>query len=57
MAKTRKAATTARKTRKGKLSPALAAWNKKVMTLYKTMKAKNPKTRLGDAMKAAKRAK
>lgn len=48
-----------RKTTKGKrkLSPALAAWNKKVMALYKTMKAKNPKTRLGDAMKAAKRAK
>jgi len=45
-------------TRKGKrtLSPALKAWNDKVMKVYREMKAKNPKTKLGDAMKAAKKA-
>ncbi len=31
-------------------------WLQKVMRVYKEMKAKNPNTRLGDAMKAAKRA-
>lgn len=51
-----------RKTRKQaggkrKLSPALKAWNKKVMDMYHTMKKKNPNTKLKDAMKAAKRAK
>lgn len=51
-----------RKTRKQaggkrKLSPALKAWNKKVMEMYRTMKKKNPNTKLKDAMKAAKRAK
>ena len=47
-----------KKSRKGtrKLSPALKAWNDKVMKVYREMKAKDPKTRLGDAMKAAKRA-
>ena len=47
-----------KKARKGprKLSPALKAWNDKVMKVYREMKAKDPKTRLGDAMKAAKRA-
>ena len=46
-----------KKGRKGtrKLSPALKAWNDKVMKVYREMKAKNPNTRLGDAMKAAKR--
>ena len=45
-------------TRKGKrtLSPALKAWNEKVMKLYREMKKKNPATKLGDAMKAAKKA-
>ena len=42
-----------KKTRK--LSPALKAWNEKVMTKYREMKKKNPATKLGDAMKAAKR--
>jgi len=44
-------------TRKGKrtLSPALKAWNDKVMKVYREMKAKDPKTKLGDAMKAAKK--
>jgi hypothetical protein len=44
-------------TRKGKrtLSPALKAWNEKVMKVYRAMKAKNPNTKLGDAMKAAKK--
>ena len=43
--------------RKGtrKLSPALKAWNEKVMKKYREMKAKNPATKLGDAMKAAKK--
>ena len=52
---TRKAS---KKGRKGtrKLSPALKAWNEKVMKVYREMKKKDPKVRLGDAMKAAKRA-
>jgi hypothetical protein len=47
----------AKGTRKGKrtLSPALKAWNEKVMKIYREMKKKNPATKLGDAMKAAKR--
>jgi hypothetical protein len=46
-----------KKGRKGtrKLSPALKQWNEKVMKVYREMKKKDPKTRLGDAMKAAKR--
>jgi hypothetical protein len=48
-----------RKQRKGKgtrkLSPALKAWNEKVMKLYREMKKRNPSTKLGDAMKAAKK--
>ncbi len=43
-----------KKTRK--LSPKLRAWNEKVMKIYREMKKKNPNTKLGDAMKAAKRA-
>jgi hypothetical protein len=48
----------AKGTRKGKrtLSPALKAWNEKVMKLYREMKKRNPETKLGDAMKAAKKA-
>lgn len=42
-----------KKTRK--LSPALKAWNMKVMSIYREMKAKNPKTKLMDAMKEAKK--
>ncbi len=42
-----------KKTRK--LSPALKEWNQKVMKIYREMKAKNPKTKLMDAMKEAKR--
>jgi len=49
---TRKAAKGKKGTRK--LSPALKAWNEKVMKVYREMKKKNPATRLGDAMKAAK---
>jgi hypothetical protein len=43
--------------RKGtrKLSPALRAWNEKVMKVYREMKKRNPNTKLGDAMKAAKK--
>ena len=44
-----------KKTRK--LSPALAAWNKKVMEVYRDMKKKNPNTKLKDAMMAAKKLK
>jgi hypothetical protein len=44
-----------RKTRK--LSPALAAWNKRVMEIYREMKKRNPATKLMDAMKEAKRQK
>jgi hypothetical protein len=40
---------------KRKLSPALKEWNMRVMTLYREMKKKNPKTRLMDAMRAAKK--
>lgn len=45
-----------KKAKKGtrKLSPALKAWNDKVMKLYREMKKNNPNTKLGDAMKAAK---
>ena len=52
-----KTAKAAKGTRKGKrtLSPALKAWNEKVMKIYREMKKKNPATKLGDAMKAAKR--
>ena len=50
---TRKATRKAgKKTRK--LSPKLKAWNEKVMKLYREMKKRDPATRLGDAMKAAK---
>lgn len=40
---------------KRKLSPALREWNRKVMEVYREMKKKNPKTRLMDAMKEAKK--
>ncbi len=42
---------------KRKLSPALRAWNKKVMEVYREMKRKNPATKLMDAMKEAKKRK
>ena len=42
---------------KRKLSPALREWNQRVMTLYREMKKKNPKTKLMDAMRAAKKQK
>ena len=66
MSKTRKAASrksaAARKTRKQgggkrKLSPALKAWNKRVMEVYREMKNKNPNIKLRDAMKEAKKRK
>ena len=58
MAKTRKAVRKgSRKARKAgkKTRRAPSAWLQKVMKVYREMKAKDPKTRLGDAMKAAKR--
>jgi stalled ribosome alternative rescue factor ArfA len=45
----------AKGTKKRQLSPALKEWNKRVMEKYREMKAKNPETKLRDAMKAAKR--
>jgi hypothetical protein len=53
----RKAAKSSKKAKKGtrKLSPALRAWNEKVMGIYREMKKKNPNTRLMDAMKEAKK--
>ena len=52
-----KASKTKKVTPKGKrtLSPALQAWNDKVMAKYREMKITNPNTKLGDAMKAAKK--
>ena len=52
-----KASKTKKVTPKGKrtLSPALQAWNDKVMAQYREMKITNPNTKLGDAMKAAKK--
>ena len=54
---TRKASKASKKTRKGKrkLSPALKKWNEKVMTVYREMKKRDPSTRLGDAMREAKK--
>ena len=40
--------------RKGK-KKGPTAWNKHMMVVYKSMKAKNPSVKLGDAMKAAKK--
>lgn len=37
--------------RKG--NPAMREWNKKVMGVYKELKAKNPNTKLGEAMREA----
>lgn len=45
-----------RKTRKAQAGGKRSEWLKKVMRVYKEMKAKNPNTRLGDAMRAAKKA-
>jgi len=42
---------------KRKLSPALKAWNEKVMKAFKAGRAKNPKYKLMDAMKDAKKQK
>jgi hypothetical protein len=48
-----------RKTRKGgkgrKLSSGARVWQDHMMSTYREMKARNPNTRLGDAMKAAKK--
>jgi hypothetical protein len=45
-----------RKTRKNQAGGKRSEWLQKVMRVYKEMKAKNPKVRLGDAMRAAKKA-
>jgi hypothetical protein len=52
----RKQATHRRKTasKRGKsLSKGASNWNKKVMEIYRKMKADNPDTKLGDAMRRA----
>jgi hypothetical protein len=43
------------RTRKNQAGGKRSEWLKKVMRVYKEMKARNPKTSLGDAMKAAKK--
>jgi hypothetical protein len=35
------------------LSKGASNWNKKVMEIYRKMKAENPETKLGDAMRRA----
>ena len=42
------------KKKKSKKMPA-SNWNKHMMMVYKSMKAKDPSVKLGDAMKAAKK--
>ncbi len=42
-------------TRKAQAGGKRSEWLNKVMRVYKEMKAKNPKVRLGDAMRAAKK--
>ena len=37
------------------MNPAMKKWNEHVMTTYRAMKKRSPSTRLGDAMKAAKK--
>jgi hypothetical protein len=44
-----------RKTRKNQAGGKRSEWLQKVMRVYKDMKAKDPKVRLGDAMRAAKK--
>ena len=61
MAKTRrasrktqhKAKTHRKSTRKAQAGGKRSEWLKKVMRVYKDMKARNPAVKLGDAMKAA----
>lgn len=48
---TRKQRKGSRKTRK--MSKGASDWNKRVMAVYREMKARNPATRLGDAMREA----
>jgi len=43
-------------TRKNMAGGKRSEWLKKVMRVYKEMKARNPATKLGDAMRAAKHA-
>ena len=44
------------KKRNGTKKAGPSDWNKKVMEVYRELKKKNPATKLGDAMRAAKRA-
>ena len=54
--KTRKTMKGGAGTRKRKLSPALKAWNEKVMHVFREKRKGNPNYRLRDAMKDAKKA-
>lgn len=55
MASTRRAQRGGKKTRK--LGKKASNWNKLVMEVYRELKKKNPKTKLGDAMREAARRK
>ena len=44
-------------TKKRKLSPALKAWNDKVMKVFREKRKSNPNYKLGDAMREAKKSK
>jgi len=54
-AQTRKMKKERNATKKRKLSPALKAWNDKVMKVFREKRKSNPNYKLGDAMKEAKK--
>jgi len=51
----RRSSKKAKKSTKRKGKKPASNWNKHMMLVYKSMKAKNPSVKLGDAMKAAKK--
>ena len=53
MAKTRRSRSGKKSTRK--LSKGASKWNQHMMKVYREMKARDKSTRLGDAMKAARK--
>ena len=54
-AQTRKMKKSRNVTKKRKLSPALKAWNEKVMKVFREKRKSNPNYKLGDAMRDAKK--
>jgi hypothetical protein len=54
MAKTRRSSRKSKGRKGTRKGP--SEWNKKVMAMYRKMKAGNPNTSLGDAMRAASKA-